>query len=103
MPSAVVQVLPVFLIACATSILLNTSTTVGGLGLAPADEANASTMNKTIERVMDRCSPHGRGAAIANTAYNVAMKALGIRRYKAAMEMLELPRPEPGPGDLLVR
>ena len=31
------------------------------------------------------------------------MKALVIRRYKAAMEMTELPRPEPGPGELLVR
>src|SRR4051812_33336643 len=31
------------------------------------------------------------------------MKALGIRRYKAPMEMMELPRPEPGRGDLLVR
>jgi NADPH:quinone reductase-like Zn-dependent oxidoreductase len=31
------------------------------------------------------------------------MKALAIRRYKAPMEMTELPRPEPGPGDLLVR
>jgi alcohol dehydrogenase len=33
----------------------------------------------------------------------LSMKALGIRRYKAPMEMMELPRPEPGPGDLLVR
>ena len=31
------------------------------------------------------------------------MKALAIRRYKAPMEMMELPRPEPGAGDLLVR
>jgi NADPH:quinone reductase-like Zn-dependent oxidoreductase len=31
------------------------------------------------------------------------MKALAIRRYKARMEMMELPRPEPGEGDLLVR
>jgi alcohol dehydrogenase len=31
------------------------------------------------------------------------MKALAIRRYKAPAEMMELPRPEPGPGDLLVR
>src|SRR4029077_13261231 len=31
------------------------------------------------------------------------MKALAIRRYKAAMEMMELPRPEPGAGDLRVR
>lgn len=31
------------------------------------------------------------------------MKALAIRRYRAPMEMMELPRPEPGPGDLLVR
>src|SRR5207247_11291546 len=31
------------------------------------------------------------------------MKALAIRQYKARMEMMELPRPEPGPGDLLVR
>jgi alcohol dehydrogenase len=31
------------------------------------------------------------------------MKALAIRRYRAPMEMLELPRPEPGPSDLLVR
>ena len=31
------------------------------------------------------------------------MKALAIRRYQAPMEMMELPRPEPGPGELLVR
>jgi alcohol dehydrogenase len=31
------------------------------------------------------------------------MKALAIPRYKAPMEVMELPRPEPGPGDLLVR
>ena len=31
------------------------------------------------------------------------MKALTIRRYKAPMEVTELPRPEPGPGELLVR
>jgi alcohol dehydrogenase len=31
------------------------------------------------------------------------MKALAIRRYKAPMTMMELPRPEPGPGELLVR
>ena len=31
------------------------------------------------------------------------MKALAVRRYKAPMEMMELPRPEPGPGELLVR
>lgn len=31
------------------------------------------------------------------------MKALAIRRYKGAMELLELPRPVPGPGELLVR
>src|SRR6476660_5678813 len=31
------------------------------------------------------------------------MKALAVRRYSAAMEMMELPRPEPGPGELLVR
>jgi NADPH:quinone reductase-like Zn-dependent oxidoreductase len=31
------------------------------------------------------------------------MKALAIRRYKAPMEVMELPRPEPGPGELLVR
>jgi NADPH:quinone reductase-like Zn-dependent oxidoreductase len=31
------------------------------------------------------------------------MKALAIRRYKAPMEMMELPRPEPGPSQLLVR
>ena len=31
------------------------------------------------------------------------MKALAIRRYKARMEMMEVPRPEPGPGELLVR
>jgi alcohol dehydrogenase len=31
------------------------------------------------------------------------MKALAIRRYKAAMELMELPVPKPGPGDLLVR
>lgn len=31
------------------------------------------------------------------------MKALAIRRYKAPMEMMELPQPVPGPGELLVR
>ncbi len=31
------------------------------------------------------------------------MKALAIRRYGKPMEMMELPRPVPGPGDLLVR
>src|SRR6266567_6262078 len=31
------------------------------------------------------------------------MKALAIRHYQARMEMIELPRPEPGPGELLVR
>jgi alcohol dehydrogenase len=31
------------------------------------------------------------------------MKALAIRHYKAPLELMELPRPEPGPGDLLVR
>jgi NADPH:quinone reductase-like Zn-dependent oxidoreductase len=31
------------------------------------------------------------------------VKALAIRRYKAPMEIMELPRPVPGPGDLLVR
>jgi len=31
------------------------------------------------------------------------VRALAIRRYKAPMEMMELPRPEPGPGELLVR
>lgn len=31
------------------------------------------------------------------------MKALAIRRYHAPMELMELPRPEPGPGELLVR
>jgi len=31
------------------------------------------------------------------------MKALAIRSYKAKMEIMELQRPEPGPGDLLVR
>jgi NADPH:quinone reductase-like Zn-dependent oxidoreductase len=31
------------------------------------------------------------------------MKALAIRRYKAPMEMMELLRPVPGPGELLVR
>src|SRR4051794_25974524 len=31
------------------------------------------------------------------------MKAFGIRRYKRPIEPLELPRPEPGPEDLLVR
>lgn len=31
------------------------------------------------------------------------MKALAIRRYKAPMELMDLPRPVPGPGDLLVR
>src|SRR5947208_8662060 len=32
-----------------------------------------------------------------------SMKALAIRRYKAPMELMELPQPEAGPGDLLVR
>ena len=31
------------------------------------------------------------------------MKALAIRRYKAPFELLDVPRPTPGPGDLLVR
>jgi NADPH2:quinone reductase len=31
------------------------------------------------------------------------MKALAIRRYGAPMEMMELSRPEPGPGEVLVR
>jgi alcohol dehydrogenase len=31
------------------------------------------------------------------------MKALVIRRYKGPMELTDLPRPEPGAGDLLVR
>jgi NADPH:quinone reductase-like Zn-dependent oxidoreductase len=31
------------------------------------------------------------------------MKALAIRRYKAPMELMELPRPHPGPGEMLVR
>jgi len=31
------------------------------------------------------------------------MRALAIRRYGAPMQMMELPRPEPGPGELLVR
>ncbi|MBL8113385.1 MAG: NADP-dependent oxidoreductase, partial [Acidobacteria bacterium] len=31
------------------------------------------------------------------------MKALAIHRYGGPMEMMELPRPVPGPGDLLVR
>src|SRR5437016_12926533 len=31
------------------------------------------------------------------------MKALAIRRYKGPLEMMDLPRPEPGPGELLVR
>ena len=31
------------------------------------------------------------------------MKALAIRRYRAPMEVMELPRPEPGPGELVVR
>jgi alcohol dehydrogenase len=31
------------------------------------------------------------------------MKALAIHRYKDRMGMAELPRPEAGPGDLLVR
>ncbi len=31
------------------------------------------------------------------------MKALAISRYNAPMEIMELPRPEPGPGELLVR
>lgn len=31
------------------------------------------------------------------------MKALAIRHYKGPMELMELPRPVPAPGDLLVR
>ncbi len=31
------------------------------------------------------------------------MKALSIRRYKAPVELVDVPRPTPGPGDLLVR
>ncbi|NTX17371.1 NADP-dependent oxidoreductase [Myxococcus sp. CA056] len=31
------------------------------------------------------------------------MKALAIRRYKAPMELMDLQRPAPGPGELLVR
>src|SRR5687768_1346355 len=31
------------------------------------------------------------------------MKALAIRGYKAPMALMDLPRPEPGPGELLVR
>jgi alcohol dehydrogenase len=31
------------------------------------------------------------------------VKAWGIRRYKDPVELLELPRPEPGPNDLLVK
>src|SRR5438105_4618505 len=31
------------------------------------------------------------------------MKAFGIRRYKAPLELLDLPRPQPGPNDLLVK
>lgn len=31
------------------------------------------------------------------------MKALAIRRYRAPLEIMELARPEPGPGELLVR
>src|SRR4051812_3125899 len=31
------------------------------------------------------------------------MKALAIRRYKGPMQVMELPRPEVGPGELLVR
>ena len=31
------------------------------------------------------------------------MKAWGISRYKDPLELLELPRPEPGPNDLLVK
>lgn len=31
------------------------------------------------------------------------MKALAVRGYSAPMEMIDLPRPEPGPGELLVR
>jgi NADPH:quinone reductase-like Zn-dependent oxidoreductase len=31
------------------------------------------------------------------------MKALAIRRYKAPMDVVDLPRPEPGQGELLVR
>ena len=34
---------------------------------------------------------------------NARMKAYGIRRYKTPLELLELPRPEPGPNDLLVK
>src|SRR4029079_18830986 len=32
-----------------------------------------------------------------------SVKALAIRRYKAPMEVMELPRPEPGSAELLVR
>src|SRR5947209_3967852 len=35
--------------------------------------------------------------------YREARAALAKRRYKARMEMMEVPRPEPGPGELLVR
>ncbi len=31
------------------------------------------------------------------------MKALAVRRYKGPMELMDLPKPQPGPGDLLVR
>src|SRR5256885_14468871 len=31
------------------------------------------------------------------------MKAAAIRKYETPLELMELPRPEPGPGDLLVR
>src|SRR5207244_11899323 len=31
------------------------------------------------------------------------MKVLAIRRYRAPMKIMELPRSDPGPGDLLVR
>jgi alcohol dehydrogenase len=31
------------------------------------------------------------------------MKAAAISRYKAPLEIVDLPRPEPGPNDLLVR
>jgi NADPH2:quinone reductase len=31
------------------------------------------------------------------------MRALDIRRYRAPMKMMERSRPEPGPGELLVR
>src|SRR5262245_59003669 len=41
--------------------------------------------------------------AVDSRARGGATRAWGIRRYKAPLELMELERPTPGPGDLLVR